>query len=167
MVSNEGVVTYLASFNQYIQGLSDKYWLSQSEKLISDDLFVVPGPLHIEDLPRYTVGQQRETKSVNVKCHPSRPPASTETTDDLTINPSTNVYVTVAIYNRSNTTQVLPPRIIGDLCVPNRDNQDKFTIAATDTAEQLVDNIVLFLSTSTTFYQKATGSVLTSSPPRS
>ena len=66
MVSNQGVVTDLAAFNQYIQGLGDMYWLSQSEKFISDDLFVVPGPLHIKDLPRYTLGQQHETKSVNV-----------------------------------------------------------------------------------------------------
>ena len=118
-------------------------------------MIVVPGLLHIKDLPRYTVGQQHETKSVNVKCHPNRPLAPTETTDDLTIDPSMNVYVTVAIYNRPNTTQILPPGIIGDPCVPNSDNQDKFTTATTDTAKKLADNVITFLSSQATFYKKA------------
>ena len=64
--------------------------------------------------------------------------------DDLTIEPIAKVYVTVAVYNRSNTAQILPSGIIGDTHVSDSDNETKFQAAATDTAEQLADHVITF-----------------------
>ena len=153
--SNHGVVIDLAALNRYVEGLGDKFWLTQSYKFLSDDLFVVPGPVNIKELSRHALSVQYKARPVNVKCHSSRPLVHGDTMDDLTIEPSTQVYVTVAIFNRSNTVQSLLSGIIGDINVPDNDNDSKFRAAATDTAEQVADNIT-FLSTQVAFYQKAT-----------
>ena len=119
-ICNPGMVTDLTALNQYISGCSDNFWLTHTVKFVSDDLFVVPGPLTLKDLPKYTVGIQHNTHTVNVKCHSSRPIVDTETIDDLTI-------VSVAVYNRSSMPWTLPPSgVIGNIHVSNNDT------AATD-----------------------------------
>ena len=70
--SNHGVVTDLSVLNRYVESLGDKFWLTQSDKFFSDDLFVVPGPVHIKELTRHTLGVQYKARPVNVKCHSSR-----------------------------------------------------------------------------------------------
>ena len=77
--------------------------------------------------------------------------------DELIIEPCTKVYVTVAVYNRSNIAQILPSGIIGDIHVSDSDSDSdtKFQAAATDTAEQLADNVITFLSRQAAFYEKA------------
>ena len=115
----------------------------------------MPGPVNIKDLHRHTVGVKHDARPVNVKCHPSRPLVDSDTMDDLTIEPSSKVYVTVAVYNRSNTAQILPSGIIGDIHVSDSDSDTKFQAAATDTAEELADNVITFLSSQATFYEKA------------
>ena len=60
--SNHGVVTHLAALNRYVEGLGDKFWLTQSDKFLSDDLFVVPGPVNIRDLTRHTQGVQYKAR---------------------------------------------------------------------------------------------------------
>ena len=152
---NPGMVTDLTALNQYISGYGDNFWLTHSDKFVSDDLFVVPGPLTLKDLPKYTVGIQQNTHTVNVKCHSSRPIVDAESTDDLTIEPTTKVYFTVALYNRSITPQTLPSGIIGDIHVSDNDTATKFQTAATDTAEQLAKNVTAFLSSQAGFHQKA------------
>ena len=161
---NTGMVTDLTALNQYISGYGDNLWLTHNDKFVSDDLFVVAGPLTLKDLSKYTVGIQQNTHTVNVKCHSSRPIVDTESTDDLTIEPATKVYVTVAVYNRSNTPQTLPSGIIGDIHVSDNDTATKFQTAATDTAEQLAENVTAFLSSQAFFHQKASQ---TSSSPKS
>ena len=154
-IGNQGNVTDLAALNPSIEGLGKQFWLTHSDKFPSDDLFLVPGPVNIKDLHRHTVGVQHDARPVNVKCHPSRPLVDSGTMDDLTIEPSTKVYVTVAVYNRSNTAQILPSGIIGDIHVSDSDSDTKFQAAATDTAEQLADNVIKFLSSQAAFYEKA------------
>ena len=156
---NPGMVTDLTALNQYISGYGNNSWLMHSDKLVSDDLFVVPGPLTLEDLPKYTVSIQQNTYTVNVKCHSSRPIVDTESTDDLTIEPTTKVCVTVAVYNTSNTPQTLSSGIIGDIHVSNNDTATKFQTAATDTAEQLAENVTAFLSNQAVLHQKAAKTV--------
>ena len=58
---NPGMVTELTALNQYISGYGDNFWLTHSDKFVSDDLFVVPGPLTLKDLSKYTVGIQQNT----------------------------------------------------------------------------------------------------------
>ena len=161
---NSGMVTDLTALNQYISGYGDNFWLTHSDKFVSDDLFAVPGPLTLKDQPMYTISIQQNTYTVNVKCNSSRPIADTESTDELTIEPTTKVYVTVAIYNRSNTPQTLPSGIIGDIHVSDNYTATKFQLAATDTAEKLAENVTAFLSSQAVFHQKASQ---TSSPPKS
>ena len=134
-IGNQGNVTDLAALNRSIEGLGEQFWLTHSDKFPSDDLFLVPGPVNIKDLHRHTVGVQHNARPVNVKCHPSRPLVDSGTMDDLTIEPSTRVHVTVAVYNRSNTAQILPSGIIGDIHVSDSDSDTKFQAAATDTAQ--------------------------------
>ena len=59
------------------------------------------------------------------------------------------------VYNRSNTAQILPSAIIGDIHVSDSDSDTKFQAAATDTAEQLADSVITFLSSQAAFYKKA------------
>ena len=134
-IGNQGNVTDLAALNRSIEGLGEQFWLTHSDKFLSDDLFVVPGPVNIKDLHRHTVGAQHNVRPVNVKWHPSRPLVDSDTMDDLTIEPSAKVYVTVAVYKRSNTAQILPSGIKGDIHVSDSDNDTKFQAAATDTAK--------------------------------
>ena len=91
------MVTDLTALNQYISGCSDNFWLTHSDKFVSDDLFVVPGSLTLKDLPKYTVGIQQNAHTVNVKCHSSRPIVDTETTDDLTIEPTNKLRFTLLL----------------------------------------------------------------------
>ena len=135
--SNHGVVTDLAALNHCVEGLGDKFWLTQSDKFLSDDLFVVPGPVNIKELTRHILVVQYKARPVKVKCHSSTPLVNGDTMDNLTIGQSTQVYVTVAIFNRSNTVQSLPSSIIGDINVPDSDNDSKFLATATDAAKQL------------------------------
>ena len=147
----QGSVTDLAALNHSIEGLGEQFWLTHSDQFLPDDLFAVPGPVNIKDLHRHTVG----ARPVNVKCHPSRPLVDSDTMDDLTTEPSTKIYVTVAVYNRSNTAQILPSCIIGDIHVSDNENDTKFQATATHTEEQLADNVITFLSSQATFYKKA------------
>ena len=41
---NPGMVTDLTALNQYISGYGDNFWLTHSDKFVSDDLFVVQVP---------------------------------------------------------------------------------------------------------------------------
>ena len=97
-IGNQGNVTDLAALNRSIEGLGEQFWLTHSDKFPSDDLLLVPGPVNIKDLHRHTVGVQHDARPVNVKCHPSRPLVDSDIMDELTIEPCTKVYVTVAVY---------------------------------------------------------------------
>ena len=92
---------------------------------------------------------------LNGKCYPNKPLVDGDTIYDLTIEPSTKGYVTVAVYNRSNTAQILPSGLMGGIHVSDSDNDTKFQAAATDTAEQIADNVIAFLSSQAAFYKKA------------
>ena len=49
----------------------------------------------------------------------------------------------------------MPSGNIGDIHVSDSDSDTKFQAAATDTAKQLADNVITFLSNQAAFYEKA------------
>ena len=49
-IGNQGNATELAASNRSIEGLGEQFWLTHSDQFLSDDLFVVPGPVNINPI---------------------------------------------------------------------------------------------------------------------